>query len=137
MSNKVETVLCESEAKHWNVFKSKFGHRKLLRKRFWSFFELKNECSEHLKRSFFSFFATFWVTKLKPFSGKMRQSIQKYLNQNLVIGSFLENIFKAILSSKTYVLSVWKGRFYIFLEIFERQSWNDFLGKWDKTFKSV
>ena len=60
------------------------------------------------------FFPNFWVTKLKPFSGKVRQSIQNYLNQNLVIGSFLENGFEATLSSKTNVVSVWKVHFAVF-----------------------
>ena len=64
-----------------------------------------------LKRAFFSFFANFWVTKLKPFSGKVRQGVQNCLNHNLVIGSFLENDFEATLSSKTNVLSIWKGHF--------------------------
>ena len=62
----------------------------------------------------FQFFANFWVTKLKPFSGKVRQSIQNYWNQNLIIGSFLENGFEATLSSKTNVLSVWKEHFSVF-----------------------
>ena len=53
----------------------------------------ENECSEHLKRSFFSYFFEFFVRKLEPLSGKLGQSIQNYLNQNLVIGSFLGNGF--------------------------------------------
>ena len=60
------------------------------------------------------FFPNFWVKKLKPFSGKVRQSVQNYLDQNLVIGSFLENGFEATLSSKTNVLSVGKRHFSIF-----------------------
>ena len=44
----------------------------------------------------------FWVNETKR---------QKVLNKNLVIGSFLENGFKATLSSKTSVLSVCKGHF--------------------------
>ena len=138
LSDEVETIFWESEAKHSKLFKSKFGHRKLLRKWFWSYLELKNECCERLKRAFFSFlqvfewrswnhflgkwgkvfqtfyikiwskeasyemilklsgsqkwmfwalekvffqfFANFWVMKLKPFSGKVRQSVQDYLN---------------------------------------------------------
>ena len=60
---------------------------------------------------FLSYFANLWATKSKLFSGKARQSIQNYLNQNLVIGSFLENDFEATLSSKTNVLSVWKEHF--------------------------
>ena len=143
----------------------------------------------------FRFFANFWVTKLKPFSGKARQSFQNYLNQDLVLGSFLENGFEDTLSSKMNVLSVWKGHFSVFcnflssevetlfweseakrsrlfksksghgklltkwfwsyldlknecseylkraffsfLQIFEWRSWNHFLGKWGKAFKTI
>ena len=60
------------------------------------------------------FFPNFWVKNLKPFSGKVRQIVQNYLDQNLVIGSFLENGFEATLSSKTNVLSVWKEHFSVF-----------------------
>ena len=62
----------------------------------------------------FQFFLNFWVRKLKPFSEEARQSVQNYLNQNLVIGSFLENGFEAILRSKTNVLTVWKRLFAVF-----------------------
>ena len=55
LSDKVETVLWESEEKRSKLFKSKFGQRKLLVKSFWSYLELKSECSERLKRAFFSF----------------------------------------------------------------------------------
>ena len=86
---------------------------------FWAF----GKCILH-------FFANFSETKLKPFSRKARQSIQNYSNQYLVIGSFLENVFEAILSSKTNILSVWKDHFFFFfLQIFEWRSWNRFLGK--------
>ena len=58
------------------------------------------------KKVLFQFFLKFWLTKLKPFSWKLKQSVQSYLNQNLVIGSFLENGFEATLSSKRNVVSV-------------------------------
>ena len=61
------------------------------------------------KKTIFKFLANFCVTKLKPLSGKRRQSFRNYLSQNLVIGSFLENGFEATLSSKANVLSVWKN----------------------------
>ena len=48
----------------------------------------------------FLVFSKFWMRKLQPFSGKVRQSIQNYLNYNLVIGSLLKNYFEATLSSK-------------------------------------
>ena len=66
------------------------------------------------KDIFQGFFTNFWVTKLKPFSGKVRKSVQNCLNQNLVIGSFFKNGFEATLSSKTNVLSVWEGDFLVF-----------------------
>ena len=61
------------------------------------------------KKTIFKFLANFCVTKLKPLSGKRRQSFRNYLSQNLVIGSFLENGFEVTLSSKVNVLSVWKN----------------------------
>ena len=70
------------------------------------------------EKDIFLFFADFWVTHLKPFSGKVRQSVQKYLHQNLVIGTFLENDFEATLSPKANVLSVWKVHFSFFCRFF-------------------
>ena len=64
------------------------------------------------------FSANFRLTKLKPFPGKVKQSVQNYLNQNLVIRSFLENGFDATLSSKTNVLRVWKGHFSVLWKFF-------------------
>ena len=98
--------------------------------------ELKYECSERLKRVLFSFFANFWVTELKPFSGKVRQRLQIYLNQNLIIRTFLENSFEAFWSSITNILFVWKGHFSVFLQIFKWRRRNCFRGKWDNTAKS-
>ena len=116
LSDEVEGIFCESETKYSKLFKSKFGHRKLLRKWFWSYLELKNECSERLKRAF-QLFASFLVTKLKPFSGKGRQFVQIYLNQNFGIRTFLENGFGATLSSKTNVEAFEKNIFQFFANI--------------------
>ena len=110
MSDEVETVFCESEAKRSKLFKSKFGLRKLLlfkskfgnrklllfkskfhhknlfRKSFWSNLELKSECCQRLKSAFFSFFCTFLSDKVETiFSEKVKQSIESHSNQNLVI----------------------------------------------------
>ena len=57
------------------------------KRKFWAF-----------EKDIFPFFANFWVAKSKPFSGKMNQSVQKYLNQNLAIRNMLENSFGATLS---------------------------------------
>ena len=66
------------------------------------------------EKTIFQSFANFWVTKLKPFSGKVTRSVQNWLNQNFFKGSFLENGFEATLTSKTNVLSVWKYHFSVF-----------------------
>ena len=62
----------------------------------------------------FQFFANVWVTKLKTFSKKARQSLQDHLNSKLVIGSYLGNSFEVTLRSKTNVLSISKGKFLVF-----------------------
>ena len=59
MSNEVETLFWESEAKRSKLLKSKFDHRKLLRKWFRRYLELKNECSELLKRAILNFLEIF------------------------------------------------------------------------------
>ena len=69
----------------------------------------------------------------------MRQSVQNYLNQYLVIGSFLKNGFEATLSSKTNVLSIWKGHFLAFCKLLEDEAQTVFWeseAKLSKLFKS-
>ena len=83
----------------------------------WSYLKVKSECCEHSKNAIFQFLAYFWATKSKLFSGKVKQSIQNYLNVNLVIRTFLENAFGVTLSSKKNVLSVWKGHFSVFSKL--------------------
>ena len=53
------------------------------------------------------------------FLGKwVRQNVQHCWNQDLVIGSLLENGFGATLSSKKNALSIWKDYFSVFYEFF-------------------
>ena len=70
LCDEVETIFKESDAKLSKLFKSKFGHRKLLRKRFWNYLELKNECPERLKKTFFSFSQIFEWRSWNHFQGK-------------------------------------------------------------------
>ena len=183
------TLFQESETKWSKLFKSRFGHRKPLRKWFLGYLQLENECSESFKKTCSSFLPIFEWLSWNLFSGKSRQSLQDYLNSKLVIRSFLENGFEATLGSKTNVLSIWKGEFLVFynfwvtklkpcfgkvrqiiknslnqnlvignflkndfeaslssktnsvgiwkLQIFNWRSWNHFLGKWDKMRQTI
>ena len=93
LSDKVETIFWESEANRSKLFKSKFGHRKLFRKCFWSYLELKNEFLVCLRRLFV---ANFWVTKLKPFTGKARQYCKNFFDKVYFVESFLESAFQSL-----------------------------------------
>ena len=110
LSEEAETAFWKKEARRSTLFKSKFSHRKLLRKWFWSYLKLENECFECLKGAFLSFLQSFEWRSWERFLGKGGKAFDT-LNQNLVIGSFLVNGFEATLSLKTNVLSVWKGHF--------------------------
>ena len=92
------------------------------------------------EKSIFQLFASFYETKLKPFSGKVGQSVQNYLNQKFVIGSFLEKSVEAILSSKNECSERLKREFFGFLLVFlvfEWRSWNNFLVKFGEAFKAM
>ena len=111
MNEEVETIIWENEAKHQKVFKLKFSHSKLVKKWVRSFFELKNKHCSGVKTAYVIFYK-FWLTKLNPFSGKMRQNMKLSLNQNLVMGTFCEKI-----------------AYFGFLQHFDCSSWNHLLGK--------
>ena len=84
-------------SQNFKNFRSKVSYSKHFRRWFWSYAVVKRECSERLEMAFFSCLESFWVTKLKPISGKARKSIKNCLNQNVFIGSILENDFEATL----------------------------------------
>ena len=84
----------------------------------------------------FDLFANFWVTKLKLFSGKVRQSIEDYLNPKLVIGSISEICFEANLRSKRMSWAFGKSIFHFF-EIFEWWSLKPFIGKARQSVKNI
>ena len=81
------------------------------------------------EKTIFQFLANFSVTKLKPVFGKVSQSVQNYLNQNLVKESLQENGLEATLSWKTNILSVWKEHFPVFFANFGLTNLESFLGK--------
>ena len=77
------------------------------------------------------------MTKLRAFSGKVRQSAKIYLNQNLGIRTLLENNLWTNVELKNECCEPLKRAFFSFLQIFEWRSWNHFLGKWSKVLKSI
>ena len=99
------------EWRSWNQFNQKpfqpkFGYRNLLRKWFWSFLELKNQCFSFLQISDWRS-SILWKSETKCsklFKSKFDHS--KLLRKWLA--------FEATLSSKTNVVSVWKGNFSVF-----------------------
>ena len=84
--------------------KPKFCYRKVPRKLFWRYLKVKNKCSERLK----------WVTKLKRFFGKASQSVQGYLNQNLVVGASWKMVLKLPWSQKGILWAFEKSIFQVF-----------------------
>ena len=88
---------------------------------------LLSKMSRAFWNGIFQFFANFWVTKLKLFFGKVRQSNKietvfweseakqsKLLNSKLATKSILHNSFEATLRSKRNAVSIWKWSFWSF-----------------------
>ena len=82
-----------AKLKHQKLFKSKFGHRKLLRKWFWSYLELKSECSERLKRAFFSFLQSFERWSWNRFLGKWDSVSKTFCVKSALFGTFRKMLF--------------------------------------------
>ena len=83
----------KSEEKYQKLSQSKFGHRKLLRKWFWSYCELKNECSERLKRAFFSFLQIFEWWSWNHFLGKRDSASKTFFVNYILFGAFWKMLF--------------------------------------------
>ena len=136
LSDEVETIFYESKAKGSKLFKSKLNHRKLLRKWFWSSLEIKNECSDHLKRAYFIFLqiSEWWSwTHFRESEAKRSKLFKlKFRHRNVLkklLRSFLE-------FHKQYCVRV-NVAFFRFLQISYWGRWNHFLAKWGKEFKII
>ena len=86
----------------------------------------------------FQILTNFSVTKVKSLPGKVRESVQDYLNENLVEWSIIENVFHT-LTSKVNVVNIWKEHFSAFCwflsDEFETLFWKS-EGKHSKLFQS-
>ena len=86
----------------------------------------------------FQFFVHFWAMKLKPLTVKAKPSVQKSLNPKLIMvhGKHFRKCFQSN-PVKPECSELLKRAFFSFLQIFEWRSWNQFLGKWSKEFKTI
>ena len=90
-----------------------------------------------LQNCIFHFFVNLLVTKLKPFFGESEANKSKLFKFKVVHSKYFRKRFWSYLEVKTECCKPLKMSFFSFLQIFERQSWNRFFEKWDKTFKNV
>ena len=59
----------------------------------------------------FQLFASFLSDKVETIFWESEAKRSNLFKSKLITGNFLENGFGATLSSKTYILSIWKGHF--------------------------
>ena len=118
LSDEVEAIFWEYDAKRPKLLKSEIGQSQLVRKIFFCL-KFKKECSELLKKPFLSFLLMFQRRSWNHFFGKVRRSLQNYLNQYLVIARFSEKCFEAILKFCYFECSeIWKNDFLTFCKSF-------------------
>ena len=132
-SEEVETIFWESEAKRSKRFKSKIGYRKLLGKSFGSYLQLKNECFERLKRSFFKFLSS----EVETISWESEPNRSKLFESKFGHRKLLRKWFWSYLELKNECFERLKRSFFSYFQIFQWWSWNPFLGRWGKVFKTI
>ena len=136
MNDNVEIIFWRSEGKLSKLFKSKLGHRNLLRKWFWSYHELKNPCSERVKNAFFTFLQIFewdsWNHILRSEPKPSKQSKSKFGHRKL-----LRKWFWSYLKPKNECCERLKRTVLSFLKKFEWRCWNHFLERWGKVLKTI
>ena len=133
LSNDVETIFWESKSETSRPIKFKVGCRKFFRKCFWSDLEIKNECSELFDREIFGFLhilsdeveTILWESKAKH---------QKLFESKFYHSNLLRKWFR---SFKNQYCGHLKIAFFRFLQDFDWQGWNRFLGMWGKIFKTI
>ena len=139
-SDQTFQLFASCEWQSWSHFLGKWGKGLIMgsfsRKWFWGYLELKNECSERLKRVFFSFLhilsdnveTVFWEWESEP-SKPFKFKIGKRKLFRKCFGSALE--------IKNECFEHLKRVFFSFIQIVEWPSWNRFLGKQDIAFKTI
>ena len=137
LSDEVETIFRESEAKLSKLFKSKFGHRKFVRKWFWSYLELKNEYVLSVWKKHFLVFCKFLSDEGETIFTESEAKLWKLYKLKFVNRKLLRKWFWSDLELINEFSEHLKKTFLSFLQIFEWPSWNHFLVRWGKVLEST
>ena len=139
LSDEVETIFRETETRNQKLLKSKFGHRKLIRKLFCSSLELKNECSEPLKKTLLSFCEVLG-DEVETTSWKCDAKRRKLFKLKSGYKKLLRKWFWSYSERKNECSERLKRTFFdffFFFKIIEWKCWNHCLGKWAKVRESL
>ena len=112
------------------------GRRKLFRKCFCSYIELKKECCECLKRSFCSFFQSFGWRSWNHFLGKCGKAF-KAVKSKCDHRKLHRKWIWRYLKLKDECSKRLNRASLSYFQSFECRSWSHFLGNSGKTFKSI
>ena len=134
LSDEVETVFWENETEPSKPIKLVIGN--FLEKGFEATLRSKMNVLR-VSKGTFSVFCNFWATKLKPFSGKARKNIKKLFESKFGHRTLFRKWFWSFLELKNQCCGRLKIAFFSFLQLFDWRSWNFFLGKWGKVFKTI
>ena len=132
LSGNVETI--ETDTKLSRPRKSKVVQRKPFRKWFWSYLELKNECSE-LWKWHFSIFCKFLGDEVKTIFWESEAKRWKLFKRKFNRCKFFRKWFWSYIDLKNECSEPWNWHFSVFLRFFGWQTWNRSLAKQDITFK--
>ena len=136
-SDEVKTVFWESDRKRSKLLNSKFDHKELLWKWCWSYLELKNEFSERLKAAFFCFFPKLFSNEVKAVFLKSEAKCSKLFKSKIDHTKLLRKWLSNYLEIKNECFGHLKRVFLSGFPTFECRSWNRFLGKQEKAFRTT
>ena len=136
LSDEVETIFWESEAKHSTLFKSKFGRKSFLENGFEAILSSKTSfvC---IWKEYFSVFCRFLSDEVETIFRELEVKRSKLFQSKFGTRKLLRKWFWSYLELRNKSCVCLKRAFLSFLQLFEWRSWNDFLGKWDKAFKTI
>ena len=137
--DEVKSTSWKNEAKCQKLFKLKFHHKNLLRKSFESTLSSNPNALSVWKANFLLFCkflsdeveTNFWESDAK----RSKRFKSKFGSMKLLTKWFWSNF--QLKKGMFWVFEKNIFLFFFFLQIFEWRSWNHFLGKWDKAFKTI